>query len=304
MVNTRRQARLHRQASPALVVQVDNHGQEPPNPVLPPIQPAQAAAATVSTNDPAIITQGPSMNMFGPYHRIIATYTGQNEAVHVDAWLNIYELVMSEKQDHEKKNLIVRFLDGDALTWFAHHVIMLLPSLEWKAVRELFIKRFKTVTVRPLIAASERYLKRDDTITTYFNDKMRFLQQTDLPDLDQVAILNKGMPWNYKPHLISSTIRSPSDWLMVALELESTFKKTKVLTPFELRNKDQRGPPKPAIAAQASRADQRNSERPIPQCRICQKMGIEAKHWHANCPNKRPRQQDLHSETANVSENM
>ena len=129
---------------------------------------------------------------------------------------------------------------------------------------------------------------------------MRFLQQTDLQDLDQVAMLNKGMPWNFKPHLISSSIKTPSDWLLIALELESTFKKNKPLVPF---NKDQRGPYKPAVAASASRSDSDKSERPIPQCRICQRLNIEAKHWHANCPNKKPRVQDRSEETANVSGN-
>lgn len=167
-------------------------------------------------------------------------------------------------------------------------------------MKQLFINRFKTVTVRPLIAAAERYLKREETVTTYFNDKMRFLQQTGLQDLDQVAMLNKGMPRDFKPHLISSTIKSPSDWLMVALELESTLKKNKP-TPFQ----DNRFPKpiKPAIAAQASKADNKNKD--PPQCRICQRMGIEIKHWHANCPNRKPRTEDRGPETTNAaSENM
>lgn len=288
--------RLRRQASPAPVlsstVDHDTESSSDPRP-----SPLLADSGTDST-----VTIARSTSSFGNHHRVISTYTGQNEAVHVDAWLNVFELVMFEKSDQEKKCLVVRFLDGDALTWFSHHVIQLLPSLEWKAVRQLFINRFKTVTVRPLIAASERYLKREDSITTYFNDKMRFLQQTDLNDLDQVALLNKGMPWNFKPHLISSTIKTPSDWLLIALELESTFKKNKPLMPYENRNKDFRNAQKPTVAAHASKMDSKGSERPIPQCRICQRIGIEAKHWHANCPNKRPRQ-DTSAETVNVSEN-
>lgn len=219
-----------------------------------------------------------------PFQRVIATFNGQNEAVYIDAWLNIFDLVMYDKQDDDKKRLVVRHLDGDALTWFAHHVIPILPSLDWVAVKKLFITRFQNVTVRPLIAASDLYLKPNGTVTQYYNEKMRLLQRTSIAELDQVALLTKGMPPKYKAHFIASSISKPSEWLLVALELEVTFKKMEAK--FQYHNMTPRvNPTRPVIAAQATRDNPRKDSRPPPQCRFCKDKGIEVNHWHAVCPN-------------------
>lgn len=238
--------------------------------------------------------------------RVISTFTGQNEAVYVDAWLNIYELVMFEKKDEDKMKLVVRHLDGDALTWFAHHVIPILPSLDWKAVKQLFIARFQNVTVRPLIAASDLYLKPSGSVTQYFNDKMRLLQRTSLPDPDQVALLTRGMPPKYKAHFIASSIAKPSEWLLVALELEATFKKMEAKATW-FKDSGPTTQVKGPIAAQAYQASGNRDQKKPPPCRFCKNKGIDINHWHAVCPNNpnpkpRPRPQGL-AESVNVSEN-
>lgn len=239
-------------------------------------------------------------------HRVISTFTGQNEAVFIDAWLNVFELVMYEKSDSDKKNLVVRHLDGDALTWFAHHVIPIIPSLDWMAVRKLFIARFQNVTIRPLIAASDLYLKPTGTVTQYFNDKMRLLQRTTLTDLDQVALLTKGMPPKYKAHFIASTINKPSEWLLVALELESTFKKFEAKANYFQRNDPKGTHTRAPMAAQAAPAPVKKDKRDPPPCRFCKDKGIDVNHWHAVCPNNpnpKPNRNRPPVESTHVSEN-
>lgn len=134
---------------------------------------------------------------------------------------------------------------------------------------------------------------------------MRYLQQTNLPEIDQVAILNKGMPWTFKPHLVSSSITRPSDWLLVALELEATFKKSKLQGPQPFKQNygnSYQGPPKnPAVAGHASMDEKQ--QRPIPFCKICKRINIDIRHWHANCPNRKERTGPP-VETTNVSENL
>lgn len=289
--------RRNRQRSPSPTN--DSHIQEPS------VTPQQVAvASTVSA--PSSTSSSDSSTTHHGFQRVIATFTGQNESVHIDAWLNIFDLVMFEKQDTDKKKLVVRYLDGDALTWFANHVIPILPSLDWPAIKALFITRFQNVTVRPLIAASDLYLKPSETVTKYFNEKMRLLQRTTVPDLDQVAMLNKGMPAKYKAHLITSTILKPSDWLLVALELEATFKKQEASANFRQRNDSPRPFTKTPMAATASKIDFKKDFKTPPPCRFCKDKGIDVNHWHATCPNNpnpKPRFPKTNTATANVSEN-
>ena len=291
--------RPRRQESPALQA-ADGHINEPSV-----TQGAMASPVRQALVSNSASSYSSSSSSFHPHQRIIATFSGQNEAVYVDAWLSIFDLVLFDKRDEEKKNLVVRHLDGDALTWFAHHVIPILPSLDWIAVKKLFITRFQNVTVRPLIAAGDLYLKPTGSVTQYYNDKMRLLQRTSIADLDQVALLTKGMPPKYKNHFIASSIAKASEWLLVALELEANFKKIEAKASF-LQKSEPFRPHRAPIAAQASQAEFKRDPRSPPPCRFCKEKGIEANHWHAVCsnnPNPKPRRTRFPTETANVSEN-
>lgn len=224
--------------------------------------------------------------------RIIAFFTGENTSVHVDAWLNIFEVVMHGKSEDDKKFLLVQYIDGTALSWFSRHVIPSLQALSWTQIKELMNKRFQRMEVRPIIAAQERYLRRTDTIQEYFNDKMRLMQETNLTALDMVAMLNKGMPASYKPHLICAKPLSPSDWLMIALELESMFKPKKEWTP----NRQLKGPtphsdePRPLTAhASAYTKPKTTEDKPKTPCKFCKDRGETQYHWHKECPHRPPR---------------
>ena len=169
--------------------------------------------------------------------RKCTNFDGKNQDVHVNAWINVFEVIFYDKLDAEKKYIIVQYLDGDALTWYSNHIIPHLGKLTYEDIKSRFIIRFKHQEVRPIVAAHELQLTRAHTIQKYFEEKMRLLQETSLPDLDMVAILNRGMPYSYKPHLITAKIESPNQWLSVALELEASFKLNKFATPAPLKPK-------------------------------------------------------------------
>ena len=157
--------------------------------------------------------------------RNIARFSGNDPTLHIDAWLRIFEIVMYDKPDDDKKYQVAQYIDGDALTWFANHLIPTIDQKSWTEVKTSLIQRFKTQEVRPLIAAQDRYLNRGENVQKYYDDKMRLLQQTNLHDTDMVSILNRGMPSFYKPHLICADIPSPAKWLATTLELEGAFKR-------------------------------------------------------------------------------
>ena len=105
--------------------------------------------------------------------RNIARFSGNDATLHIDSWLRIFEVVMFDKTDNEKKYEVAQYIDSDALTWFANHIIPSIDSKSWKEIKAALIQRFKVQEVRPLIAAQDRYLTRGESVQKYYDDKMR-----------------------------------------------------------------------------------------------------------------------------------
>lgn len=222
---------------------------------------------------------------------LISPYTGKDPSVHIDAWLNIYDIVTYSKSDREKAYTLVQNIDGPALTWFSKHIIPIIDTTTWVQIKQRFLERFKHQEVRPVIAASEKFLKQDEAVEKYYTDKMVLLVETNLSDLDMVALLNKGMPPMYKGHLIASKIKTPLEWLSIALELESMFKNRRPFDPSPgPRSQNQtsswRNPGhKPLVAtATLSSEQKKNKAKPPGPCRICLRQNETKYHWHSECP--------------------
>ena len=219
--------------------------------------------------------------------RKCVNFDGQNPKLHVHSWINAFEVIFYDKLDTEKKYIIVQYLDGDALTWYSNHIIPKLGKLSYADIKSSFINRFKHQEVRPIIAAQELQLTRAHTIQSYYEEKMRLLQETSLSEIDMVAILNRGMPYSYKPHLIASKIDTVSEWLSVALELEASFKTSKFSAPSSLKLKSFA-----AAAAYQNDGSNRSSsfeqkrpsnKKPSSPCRFCENRGEKKFHWHSDC---------------------
>lgn len=232
--------------------------------------------------------------------RNIARFSGNDATLHIDSWLRIFEVVMFDKDDNEKKYEVAQYIDGDALTWFANHLIPIIKQTSWKEIKAALIQRFKVQEVRPLIAAQDRYLTRGESVQKYYDDKMRLLQQTNLHDIDMVGMLNRGMPSYYKPHLICAFIPTPAKWLATTLELEATFKRNQV---YNAKRNSQENKTMTAIDSK------KKSEKKPNECRICLKKGIKNQlHWHNDCPNRdpnwvSPKKKEQRENSAAVQEN-
>lgn len=251
---------------------------------------------------PPLIHQTVTYDHQAPTRNLIAKFTGQDENVHIDMWLNVFDLVLNGTPAHEKSRLIVRYLDGLSLTWFARHIIPSIQHLSWDQIKQQLITRFKETTIRPIIAANERHMTRNDTVYTYYNDQMRLLLDCGISDMDIIAILTKGMPNNYKPYLVSAHMLSPQQWLSKALELESIFKKTRA--PYPMPHASFQRPqtqPQTASAAVGKPPDKK-AKLPHKPCRFCKEAGTTEFHWHNECPRTKQASHTPHGGTALLPE--
>ncbi|CAK9250143.1 unnamed protein product, partial [Sphagnum jensenii] len=76
----------------------------------------------------------------------------------------------------------------------------------------------------PLIDAQQRYLKRDETVEDYFQDKMRLLRQTKLSDEEMVQQLTHGTPISWRMSLAAARPADPHAWIEVAQQIEACQK--------------------------------------------------------------------------------
>jgi hypothetical protein len=151
-------------------------------------------------------------------------FTGKKNSIKVFEWIRLYENDDCHIEDQKVKKLM-KHLDGtDALTWYAQEIAQFSDTITWPDCKQRMLEHFGANNLRPIVAAFHRKFTENDNIKTYFNEKHSLLDQTNLLDIDKVAILTDGMPTHYQPSLSPSQIKSPAQWLKHALNLEETFK--------------------------------------------------------------------------------
>lgn len=223
----------------------------------------------------------------------MSRYKGESSKVKIKAWVAVFESTFTDKNDQEKIRLLGQYLEDEALTWFAEEI--LTPRVQqWVAAKKILEDRFDATHVRPIVAAKDRFLNKDESINDYYNEKMRLLRQTGLIDLDIVALLTEGLPQYYRTPLISGSPSLPTSWLSLALQLEKSFKRNQVAR-FTGQMRPNGSYPSFGNAQQpqqvhhvAENKGNKKSERKPPQpCKICKRReNKEAWHWHSECPNK------------------
>lgn len=231
----------------------------------------------------------------------ISRFTGDQVEVRVEAWLNAYEVATYDFSENDRKFQLVRYLDGSAITWFSEEIIPQLDSLKWSQVRDLMIKRHGRQHISPIVAATSRKLQINETVQSYYDDKMRYLRQTTLTEKDQAAILTEGLPKYIQKSFVPARISNPVDWLTVALDIEALFGPSGLNAPKlnsaqgavreHPSQQKQRSIQVYATTAKASGSGNKPKKVPPKPYRICEEKGIrDAMHWHADCPNKTQRQ--------------
>ena len=158
--------------------------------------------------------------------RRIATFSGTEQNVRIDSWLSLFELVSDGKADRERLILLMQYLTGEAINWFATDICPFIDTLTWRDAKNKMTQRFGTPLVHPIIEAQKRVLTRADNVQKYFDAKMSLLRRANLPESAMVALLTDGMPLQYRPTLIGSQASTSLAWLAIALQLESSYSRT------------------------------------------------------------------------------
>lgn len=217
-------------------------------------------------------------------------YTGSDTNITADRWISLFDVIVSTiSSDHQRVQLLMEYLRGDALHWYADEIAPFINTISYKETRSKFIERFGIVVVDPVIAAQKRRFQKGESVQEYFNAKMQFLRRSTLTQQSIAAQLTEGTPHFYRTPLISADIKDANHWLRKALELEESFK------PYSTKRK-------PDYKHQSHFTKQHNSSstsklevKPPHPCRYCQSIGKTEWHWHKECP--RRKQYDDHSQS-------
>lgn len=164
--------------------------------------------------------------VFAPsYHGAsnLSRYSGTDCVTKILTWINIYELITSGMSDQQRIIGLARNLEGVALQWFREEVIVNIQSLTWLDCRAQMLARFDEAVTSPLLEATKRVHDGTESVAEYHRDKCAKLRLARAGDTDIVGMLTDGMPNRYKSHLITSRVRTPLEWLSVALQLEHNF---------------------------------------------------------------------------------
>ena len=214
----------------------------------------------------------------------IARYGSSKNTMRAEAWVSIYEKHMSNKSDNERVDHMYRFLDGDAVNWFAEEVAIMSSTPAWATVKQQFINRFGSVMIRPIIQAQKRYLRKSETVEAYYTDKVYMMRQSGLNDLDSVAMLTEGMPHTYKLALISSKPSNVQDWLSIALQIQASLQR---MNSFASNKLNVQIPATVSVhATSASSSKSKKDKKPPRPCRFCEAAGHNEWHWHNECPRR------------------
>ena len=275
----------------------------PPAPINGPQSSTSSVAGPSSVASGVPIREPPTWS----HKPIIARFNGRDSSIQVEAWLKLFDVAFGSQTNTEKVQSLIRHLDGEAITWFSEEVTDDLNTLSWSAIKDLMIQRFGDKLVRPIVAAQSRFMNREDTIKGYYEEKMRLLRRVPgLQPLDQVAMLTAGTPNIYKTSLMSARIKTPADWLELALELETVFKFKKPPPRSDGPQVPIRGSRpatgEPVFAYKAAPAKGNDKKKkPSKPCKYCMDAGVTSYHWHSECERRTTTLQAEQEETVHES---
>jgi hypothetical protein len=124
-------------------------------------------------------------------------YDGTDSKVRAQSWMALFELDTANQSIADRRKTLMYYLSGSALEWYADEIVS-TDVTDWFEIKTKFFNRFGVSTATPLIDAQRRYLRRDETVLQYYQDKLRLLQQTKLSEQDIVHQLTEGLPHDWK----------------------------------------------------------------------------------------------------------
>ncbi|UYV62930.1 hypothetical protein LAZ67_2002542, partial [Cordylochernes scorpioides] len=147
-------------------------------------------------------------------------FSGDKGSIRPESWLKLYELETGKLDEVDRINNLIYYLSKDALEWFADEILSNASIKKWDTVKLKLIQRFGYKVESPIVAASKRRLKKEETVEDYFRDKIRLLNQTSLNNVGKLKMLTDGLPLDWKNYLVTAQPKDPSHWMQIAMEIE------------------------------------------------------------------------------------
>ncbi|UYV68869.1 K02A2.6-like, partial [Cordylochernes scorpioides] len=166
------------------------------------------------------------------------------------------------------------YLTDSALEWYADEIISNPAIKRWEVVKEKLIQRFGSYNANPIVSASHRRLKREQSIENYFQDKIRLLNQTHLTKEEKIHLLTDGLTNDWKDLIVAAQPTNATKWFHIAASIEQN----RASIQFKPKNK---------IHLATKNNDNRKNVCPF-WCPICSKKGIKIKHWVTDCEDYDP----------------
>ncbi|UYV65689.1 hypothetical protein LAZ67_3005152 [Cordylochernes scorpioides] len=99
-------------------------------------------------------------------------FSGDKGSIRPESWLKLYELETSKLDEVDRINNLIYYLSKDALEWLADEILSNASIKKWDTVKLKLIQRFGYKVESPIVAASKRRLKKEETVEDYFRDKI------------------------------------------------------------------------------------------------------------------------------------
>lgn len=272
-VSTRRTNRTVQVMAPPAPSPLPFHPTHPVIPQMPQLTPYQPQVAQT----PIQLPQAPPSTSMHSNNQQLDKFSGNNDIVKVQTWIKLYEVHTLHLSGPQKIRQMLYSLKASALEWYGDEIAPKIDTIEWITVKDKIIQRFGVATATPLITAQRRFLRRTETVEEYYKDKIGFLRQTGLSDLEMVQQLTEGLPIEWKVSITAARIQTPNSWIEVAQQLETHFKQQHKQSLFR------RG-------ERTLTANVQSIRKPRVPCRFCLKRGKTLYHWHSECTNRQSNQ--------------
>ncbi|UYV70777.1 hypothetical protein LAZ67_8000572 [Cordylochernes scorpioides] len=196
-------------------------------------------------------------------------FNGSKSAIRPESWIKLYDFENNSLKEDEKIKNLMYYLTDSALEWYADEIISNPAIKRWEVVKEKLIQRFGSYNANPIVSASHRRLKREESIENYFQDKIRLLNQTHLTKEEKINLLTDGLPNDWKDLIVAAQPTDTTKWFHIAASIEQN----RASIQFKPKNK---------IHLATKNNDNRKNVCPF-WCPICSKKGIKIKHWVTDC---------------------
>ncbi|UYV70101.1 K02A2.6-like [Cordylochernes scorpioides] len=201
-------------------------------------------------------------------------FNGSKSAIRPESWIKLYDFENNSLKEDEKIKNLMYYLTDSALEWYADEIISNPAIKRWEVVKEKLIQRFGSYNANPIVSASHRRLKREESIENYFQDKIRLLNQTHLTKEEKIHLLTDGLPNDWKDLIVAAQPTDTTKWFHIAASIEQN----RASIQFKPKNK---------ILLATKNNDNRKNVCPF-WCPICSKKGIKIKHWVTDCEDYDP----------------